>query len=45
MESKKPELTDEEVSKIWCDKHLKRDGQFKSIISCNLCHQVCVSFY
>ena len=29
MESKKPELTDEEVSKIRWDKHLKRDGQFK----------------
>ena len=45
MESKKPELTDEEVSKFWWDKPLKRDGQFKSIISCNLCRQVCVSFY
>ena len=53
MESKKPEQTDEEVSKIWWDKHLKREnsiivdlfhGQFKSTISCNICHQVCVSF-
>ena len=53
MEGKKPEQTDEEVSKIWWDKHLKREnsiivdlfhGQFKSTISCNICHQVCVSF-
>ena len=51
MESKKPEQTDEEVSKIWWDKHLKREnsiivdlfhGQFKSTLSCNLFHQVCV---
>ena len=47
MESKKPEQTDEEVSKIWWDKHLKREnsiivdlfhGQFKSTLSCNLFH-------
>ena len=53
MEGKKPEQTDEEVSKIWWEKHLKREnsiivdlfhGQFKSTISCNICHQVCVSF-
>ena len=53
MEGKKPEQTDEEVSKIWWEKHLKREnsiivdlfhGQFKSTISCNICHEVCVSF-
>ena len=53
MEGKKPEQTDEEVSKLWWDKHLKREnsiivdlfhGQFKSTISCNTCHQICVSF-
>jgi len=53
MESKKLEQTDEEVSKFWWDKHLKREnsiivdlfhGQFKSTISCNLFHQVCVLF-
>ena len=53
MEEKKKDQTDEEVSKIWWDKHLKREnsiivdlfhGQFKSTISCNICHRICVSF-
>ena len=53
MESKKENQTDEEVSKIWWEKHLKREnsiivdlfhGQYKSTISCNDCHRVCVSF-
>ena len=53
MEEKKQDQTDEEVSKIWWEKHLKREnsiivdlfhGQFKSTISCNICHRICVSF-
>ena len=53
MEEKKKDQTDEEVSKIWWEKHLKREnsiivdlfhGQFKSTISCNICHRICVSF-
>ena len=53
MEEKKKDQTDEEVSKIWWEKHLKREnsiivdlfhGQFKSTISCNVCHRICVSF-
>ena len=53
MDEKKKDQTDEEVSKIWWEKHLKREnsiivdlfhGQFKSTISCNVCHRICVSF-
>ena len=53
MESKKENQNDEEVSKIWWEKHLKREninivdlfhGQYKSTISCNDCHRFCISF-
>ena len=53
MEEKKKEQTDEEVSKIWWEKHLKREnsiivdlfhGQFKSTISCNKCKRISISF-
>ena len=53
MDEKKNDETDEEVSKKWWEKHLKREnsiivdlyhGQFKSTISCNYCNRVCVSF-
>ena len=53
MEEKKENQTDEEVSKIWWEKHLKREnsiivdlfhGQFKSTISCNKCKRISISF-
>ena len=53
MEEKKKDQTDEEVSKIWWEKHLKREnsiivdlfhGQFKSTISCNKCKRISISF-
>ena len=53
MEEKKGNQTDEEVSKIWWEKHLKREnsiivdlfhGQFKSNISCNKCKRISISF-
>ena len=53
MEEKKENQTDEEVSKVWWEKHLKREnsiivdlfhGQFKSTISCNKCKRISISF-